>query len=154
MDFLTGARSRVGGPSRCSTFRWCLKKDTSLVVVSIRNTMPHLSYILIEDLPKRCFTQVPSMRVENCDPISWASRGVMCRPRKLATCSAFTLNTDWRMSCSWSDPRVAVERNARSVAYSTCIRLQWYDCPNTPDTGQHRSAYRSRVRCKWPGDRR
>ena len=26
--------------------------------------------------------QVPSMRVENCEPISWASGGVICRPRK------------------------------------------------------------------------
>ena len=44
--FLTGARSRVGGPCRCSTFRWCLKKDTSLVVVSMRSIWPNLSYIL------------------------------------------------------------------------------------------------------------
>src|SRR5208283_4185373 len=51
MDFLTAARARVGGPFRCSTFRWCLKKDTSLVVVSMRSTMPALSYILIEHLP-------------------------------------------------------------------------------------------------------
>src|ERR1700686_409666 len=25
MVFLTGARTRVGGPCRCSTLRWCLK---------------------------------------------------------------------------------------------------------------------------------
>src|SRR6202051_2109453 len=149
MLFLTGASSRVDGPFRCSTFRWCLKNDTSLAVVSMRSTMPHLSYILIDDLPKRCLMHVPSIRVENCEPISFASCGVTWRPRKLATCSAFTLSTDWRTSCSYSGPSVVVERNARSVAYSTCIRLQWYDCPNTSDTGQHRSAYRSKVRCSW-----
>lgn len=38
---------------------------SSFAVVSIRNTMPALSYILIDALPKRCFTQVPSIRVEN-----------------------------------------------------------------------------------------
>ena len=37
-----------------------------------------------------------AMRVENCEPISCASSGVIGRPRKLATCSAFTLSTDWR----------------------------------------------------------
>ena len=52
------------------------------MVVSMRSTMPCLSYILIEHLPKRCLMQVPSMRVENCEPISWASSGVICRPRK------------------------------------------------------------------------
>lgn len=36
----------------------------SLVVVSIRNTMPALSYISIDDLPKRCFTQDPLILVE------------------------------------------------------------------------------------------
>jgi hypothetical protein len=36
---------------------------------------PSLSYILIEALAKRCLMQVPSMRVENCEPISWASCG-------------------------------------------------------------------------------
>ena len=65
MVFLTGARTRVGGPCRCSTLRWCLKKETSLIVVSMRSTQPYLSYILIEELAKRCLMQVPSMRVEN-----------------------------------------------------------------------------------------
>src|SRR6266446_2408993 len=45
MVFLTGARTRVGGPCRCSTLRWCLKKETSLIVVSMRSTQPYLSYI-------------------------------------------------------------------------------------------------------------
>ena len=36
MVFFTGATSRVGGPWRCSTLRWCLKNETSLVVVSMR----------------------------------------------------------------------------------------------------------------------
>src|SRR5580692_9081405 len=54
-----------GGPCRCSTLRWCLKKETSLIVVSMRSTQPHLSYILIVELAKRCLMQVPSMRVEN-----------------------------------------------------------------------------------------
>src|ERR1700736_3452181 len=54
MVFLTGARTRVGGPCRCSTLRWCLKKETSLIVVSMRSTQPYLSYILIEELAKRC----------------------------------------------------------------------------------------------------
>ena len=45
--------------------RWCLKKETSLIVVSMRRTQPYLSYILIEELAKRCLMQVPSMRVEN-----------------------------------------------------------------------------------------
>src|ERR1700709_2679845 len=58
MDFFTRANSRVGGPWRCSTFRWCLKKDTSLVVVSMRSTTPTLSYILIEHVPKWCLMQV------------------------------------------------------------------------------------------------
>jgi len=35
-----------------------------------------------------------SLAVENGDPISCACCGVICRPRKLATCSAFTLSTD------------------------------------------------------------
>src|SRR6266481_2652659 len=60
MVFLTGARTRVGGPCRCSTLRWCLKKETSLIVVSMRSTQPYLSYILIEELAKRCLMQVPS----------------------------------------------------------------------------------------------
>ena len=77
MVFLTGARPRVGGPLRCSTVRWCLKNDTSLAVVSMRSTIPHLSYILIEHLPKRCLMQVPSIREDNCEPISRASR--QCR---------------------------------------------------------------------------
>ena len=42
-----------------------LKKDASLVVVSLRITQPSLSHILIEALPKRCLMQVPSTRVEN-----------------------------------------------------------------------------------------
>src|SRR6202030_4685517 len=42
--------------------RWCLKKETSLIVVSMRSTQPYLSYILIEELAKRCLMQVPSMR--------------------------------------------------------------------------------------------
>jgi hypothetical protein len=37
----------------------------------------------------------------------------------------FPSNTDRRTSCSYSGPSVAMERNARSVAYSPCIRLQW-----------------------------
>src|SRR6267142_1474754 len=45
--------------------RWCLKKATSLIVISMRSTQPYLSYILIEELAKRCLMQVPSMRVEN-----------------------------------------------------------------------------------------
>ena len=53
-----------------------LENGTSLVVVSMRSTTPALSYILIEDLPKRCFTQVPSIHVENREPISCANRGV------------------------------------------------------------------------------
>ena len=44
--------------------------------------------------------QVPSIRVENCEPISCAGNGVICRPRNVATCSAFTFSTDWRTSCS------------------------------------------------------
>ena len=40
MVFLTGASPQLGGPSRCSTLRWCLKNDTSLAVVSIRSTSP------------------------------------------------------------------------------------------------------------------
>jgi hypothetical protein len=51
MVFLTGARRRVGGPFRCSALRWCLKKDTSLVVVSMRSIWPNLSYIVIEASP-------------------------------------------------------------------------------------------------------
>ena len=89
MVFFTGATSRVGGPWRCSTLRWCLKNDTSLIVVSMRSTLPRLSYILIEPLPKRCLMQVPSMRVGTASR-SPGQRGVICRPRKLATCSAFT----------------------------------------------------------------
>jgi len=63
-------QSRVAGPTRCSTFRWCLKKDTSSALVSIRSTMPVLSYILIDALPKRCFTHVPldPGRTENQSP--------------------------------------------------------------------------------------
>src|SRR4029077_14472037 len=57
----TGASPRIGGPCRCSTLRWCLKKETSLIVVSMRSTQPYLSYILIEELAKRCLMQVPSM---------------------------------------------------------------------------------------------
>src|ERR1700751_1431666 len=124
MDFLRGARARVGGRSRGSTFRWCLKNATSLQVTSMRSTMPHLSYILIEHLPNRCLIHVPSIRVENCEPISWVSDGVIGRPRNVAICSALTLSTDCRTSCSYSGPSMVVERNARSVAYSTCIRLQ------------------------------
>src|SRR5438067_9725443 len=45
MVFLTAARTRVGGPCRCSTLRWCLKKETSLIVVSMRSTQPCLSYL-------------------------------------------------------------------------------------------------------------
>src|SRR5260221_14651466 len=67
--FLTGARRPLpmfhprlrGG----RLLRWCLKKETSLIVVSMRSTQPYLSYILIEELAKRCLMQVPSMRVEN-----------------------------------------------------------------------------------------
>jgi hypothetical protein len=44
--------------------------------------------------------QVPSIRVENCEPISCASSGVICRPKNVATCTAFTFSTDWRTSCS------------------------------------------------------
>jgi hypothetical protein len=58
-------------------YRWCLKKDTSLVVVSMRSTEPNLSYILIEELPKRYLMQVPSILVENWLPSSWASCGVI-----------------------------------------------------------------------------
>ena len=54
---------RVAGPVRCFTFRWCLKTDMSLAVVSIRNTMPCLSYILMEHLPKRCLIQVPRSKL-------------------------------------------------------------------------------------------
>jgi len=35
--------SRVAWRSRCSTLRWCLKKETSLLVVSRRRTQPNLS---------------------------------------------------------------------------------------------------------------
>src|SRR5471030_2340326 len=41
MLFLTEASARAGGAFLCSTFRWCLKNDTSLVVVSIRSTIPN-----------------------------------------------------------------------------------------------------------------
>ncbi len=92
----------------------CLKDETSLVVVSMRRTMPNLSYIfsgalphgallersLMEDLPKRCLMQVPSMRVENWLPISWARVGQSFRPRKVAMVSAFTVSTECRASCS------------------------------------------------------
>src|ERR1700730_3800716 len=64
--------------------RWCLRKETSLIVVSMRSTQPYLSYILIEELAKRCLMEVPSMRVENLEPISWASCGLIWRRRKLA----------------------------------------------------------------------
>src|SRR5213594_4370372 len=88
MVFLSGANSRVVCRSRCSTLRWCLKKETSLVVVSKRSTRPNLSYIFTPVLPKRCLMQVPSMRVAKRLPSSWASCGVIFLPRKLATCSA------------------------------------------------------------------
>ena len=55
--------SRLLGPVRCSTLRWCLKEETSLVVVSRRRMHAALSYILIADLPKWCLMQVPSIRV-------------------------------------------------------------------------------------------
>src|SRR5215472_1839395 len=54
----------------------------------------------MEDLPKRCLTQVPSMRVANPLPISWASWGVILWPRKVATCSALTVRKACRESCS------------------------------------------------------
>ena len=57
--------------------------------------------------------------------ISWASWGVIFLPRKVATCSAFTAKTAWRESCSYKGPSMASERKSKSVAYSTCIRLQW-----------------------------
>ena len=82
VDRLDRREFPVAGPVRCSTLRWCLKNDTSLAVVSIRSTMPCLSYILIEHLPKRCLMQVPSIRVANCEPISCASDGVICRPKR------------------------------------------------------------------------
>jgi hypothetical protein len=50
-----------------------LESGDVTVVVSMRRMSPSLSEILIEDLPKRCLTQVPSMRVANWLPISWAS---------------------------------------------------------------------------------
>jgi hypothetical protein len=59
-----------GRPLRCSALRWCLKEETSLLVVSRRRTSVNLPYILIADLPKRCLMQVPSMRVANRLPIS------------------------------------------------------------------------------------
>src|SRR5712671_7472103 len=62
---LDGGEDPRRRPCRCSTLRWCLKKETSLIVVSMRSTQPCLSYILIEELAKRCLMQVPSMRVEN-----------------------------------------------------------------------------------------
>jgi len=65
-----GARARLAGPLRCSTLRWCLKEDTSLLVVSRRRTRANLSYILIADLPKRCLMQVPSIRVAKRLPTS------------------------------------------------------------------------------------
>jgi hypothetical protein len=80
MVFFTGAMARDGGPFRCFTFRWCLKQDTSLAVTSIRRTMPALSYILIDALPWRCFTQVPSTRVSNREPTSRVRFGVIRRP--------------------------------------------------------------------------
>ena len=40
MLFLTGACLYAVVPSRCSTFRWCLKNATSFAVVSIRSTTP------------------------------------------------------------------------------------------------------------------
>src|SRR5882762_8500478 len=55
---------------------------------------------LIEDLPKRCLTQVPAMRVANWLPISWASWAVILWPRKVATCSALTVRMACRESCS------------------------------------------------------
>ena len=33
--------------------------------------------------------------------------------------------------------RTACDRNTRSVAYSTCMKLQWYDWAKTSSTGQH-----------------
>jgi len=44
--------SRAAEPSRSSTFRWCLKRHTSLAMVSIRTTMQVLSCILIEGSPR------------------------------------------------------------------------------------------------------
>src|SRR6516225_6018290 len=64
------------------------------------------------------------MRVANPLPISWASWGVILWPRKVATCSALTLRMACRESCSYRGLRTACERNTRSVAYSTCVKLQ------------------------------
>ena len=90
MDFFSGATSRVGCPLRCSTLRWCLKNETSLVVVSMRRMRANLSYSLSEHEPNLCLMQVPSMRVLSREPISAASCGVIFLPRKVATCSALT----------------------------------------------------------------
>ena len=64
---------------------------------------------------------------------------------KVATCSALTLRMACRESCSYRGLRTACERNTRSVAYSTCMKLQWYDWAKTSITGQHCWAYRSRM---------
>jgi len=63
-------KGAAGRPLRCSTLRWCLKEETSLLVVSRRRTRANLSYILIADLPKRCLRQVPSMQVAKRLPTS------------------------------------------------------------------------------------
>ena len=81
MVFLKGSSSRLLGPWRCSTLRWCLKKETSFAVVSMRSTRWNLSYIFTWALPRRCLMQAPSMRVSKREPISWASCGVIFLPR-------------------------------------------------------------------------
>ena len=57
---LDGARARVAAPCRCSTLRWCVKAETSLVVVSMRRTRPNLSQIL--SLLQKCGNSLVSWR--------------------------------------------------------------------------------------------
>ena len=103
------------------------KEEVVARVLEARGDRPGLVHVL--SAMEACTSYRPwhdkSSGKTSLKQISWASWGVIFLPRKVATCSAFTAKTAWRESCSYKGPSMASERKSKSVAYSTCIRLQW-----------------------------
>ena len=104
-----------------------LKPAASLIVVSMRSTLPCLSYILIELSPRRCLMRTPSGRVFMSLTTSAFSldgkrpEGGMSRPRKRITSGLKNVVRPCRTSLGYSRARAAASWNMMSLAHSL-----WY----------------------------
>ena len=102
VDGLPGQKRGPGSAGRpgVPTLRWCLKKDTSLVVVSMRSTQPNLSHILIEGFAEVVLDagSLDTGGKLRADLLRQLRADLAAK--EAAICSAFTLSTASRVSCS------------------------------------------------------